>query len=566
MSQTIQFVLYFLGINFLCFSLGYLVNVKQQPNPFFSFKGNEGGRRSIMKKIYRRNTSDFFRINLDCSLLILLFKCLNIESAWAAHFIAVVCIWGFDYMTYLFTISMFFRRLPMIKADLKFMEVGLTLLKNKKYIVFTALIILLSVFYYLFFYLASTLLPLKASITLYILMAVGVAIFGFRDLSIKFFRYLHTRAFISPTIHLFKNIKFSSKYATLFSFEASEATSKNIYSNFQLLHKPEIVIISVESLGSIAYKDQEIYDRIKNVLLIYQKKFAEKEILTASSFSTSPQFAGGSWLCVGSLIYGYKMENDVQYNSLFQNQSNFKGYESMIHYFKNQGYRASMIATLGGYEEFDVDWEKVKNAYPMDSFVKWGDIQYSGKLLNSSCAPDQYSLWKGMEIIESKYIQPKISLFSTLNSHCNWHSPLSIEDDYQRINGKIDFETTSNTNKPRKENYVSSIIYQLETVFDYVYKNPDKIYIIFGDHQPPFITSDSAGFETPLFVLSTNKNLIDRFRQEGFNEDLSHLKNQIKHEGFYSLFMKSFLPVYANGGATLPILPNGIIFESKEKI
>jgi hypothetical protein len=260
------------------------------------------------------------------------------------------------------------------------------------------------------------------------------------------------------------------------------------------------------------------------------------------------------------------MENDVQYNSLFQNQSNFKGYESMIHYFKNQGYRASMIATLGGYDEFDVDWEKVKNAYPMDSFVKWGDIQYNGKLLNSTCAPDQYSLWKGMEIIESKYTEPKISLFSTLNSHCNWHSPLAIEDDYQRINGNNDFETTSNTNKPRKENYVSSIIYQLETVFDYVYKNPDKIYIIFGDHQPPFITSDSVGFETPLYVLSTNKNLIDRFRQEGFNEDLSSLKNNIKHEGFYSLFMKSFLPVYANSGATLPILPNGIIFESKEKI
>jgi hypothetical protein len=171
-----------------------------------------------------------------------------------------------------------------------------------------------------------------------------------------------------------------------------------------------------------------------------------------------------------------------------------------------------------------------------------------------------------MEIIESKYTEPKISLFSTLNSHCNWHSPLAIEDDYQRINGNNDFETTSNTNKPRKENYVSSIIYQLETVFDYVYKNPDKIYIIFGDHQPPFITSDSVGFETPLYVLSTNKNLIDRFRQEGFNEDLSSLKNNIKHEGFYSLFMKSFLPVYANSGATLPILPNGIIFESKEKI
>jgi hypothetical protein len=324
-----------------------------------------------------------------------------------------------------------------------------------------------------------------------------------------------------------------------------------------------MVIISVESLGSIAYKDQEIYNSIKNVLTGYQKKFEDSGIHIASSFSTSPQFAGGSWLCFGSLIYGYKMENDVQYNSLFKNQSNFKGYESMIHYFKNQGYSASMIATLGGYDEFDVDWEKVKNAYPMDSFVKWGDIEYSGKLLNSTCAPDQYSLWKGMEIIESKNPHPRISLFSTLNSHCNWHSPLAIENDYQLISSNTSFETTSNTNKPRKENYISAIAYQLEMVFDYVYKNPDKVYIIFGDHQPPFITPDSFGFETPLYVLSTNKSLIDRFKQEGFNDDLTHIKNHIKHEGFYSLFMKAFLPVCSNGGEALPILPNGIIFDKK---
>ena len=52
-------------------------------------------------------------------------------------------------------------------------------------------------------------------ITRDLLMAVGVAIFGFREVSIIYFRDLHTRAFISPTIHRSKNIKFSSKHATL---------------------------------------------------------------------------------------------------------------------------------------------------------------------------------------------------------------------------------------------------------------------------------------------------------------------------------------------------------------
>ena len=571
MNQDIQFILYFLTINFLCFSLGYLVNIKQQPNPFYLFNGNIRNVRSFLVKIYRRSTSDFLRINVDCASLILLFGFIDIEVKLASHIIAVVCLWGLIYMTYLFTIAFFFRRFPMIQADVNFMAVGLTLLKNKKYILFSAVLILLVVFYFLFFYLASNLLLLKVSNTISFLIFLGVAFFGFRNLSIFPFLSHHTRAFISPTFHFIKNVINSNKYANLLNFEVPEVLLKNIYSNFKIHHKPDIVIISVESLGSIAFKDEEIFIEIKDVLIEYQEKFSVSGIHIASSYSTPPQFGGGSWLSVGSLLYGYKMENDVQYNALFKNQSNFKGYESMIHYFKNQGYNASMITTLGGFDESDVDWEKVKNVYPMDSFVKWEDLEYSGKTVSflaaaSYCPPDQYSLWKGMEIINSKTTQPKISVFPTLNSHSNWDSPLALESDFKRLNIIDNYETTTNTKKPRKVNYISAITYQLELVFDYVHKNPDKVYIIFGDHQPPFITPDSFGFETPLYVLSTNQELINVFKQEGFDKDLINLNNNIRHEGFYSLFMKSFLRVYSDSGVELPTFPDGIIFGCKSPI
>lgn len=567
MNQDILFILYFLTINFLCFSLGYLVNIKQQPNPFSFFK-NVQDIRSLLRVIYKRDTSDFLRINVDCASLILLFRFINIEVNLASHIIAVVCLWGLIYMTYLFTIAFLFRRLPMIQADINFMAVGLTLLKNKKYILFIAVLILLIVFYFLFFYLASNLLPLKVSNIIYFLMFIGIGILGFRHLSLLPFPSHHTRAFISPTIHFIKNVINSNKYANLLNFEVPEVLLKNTYSSFKLHHKPDIVIISVESLGSIAYKDEEIFTEIKNVLIEYQEKFSVRGIHIASSYSTPPQFGGGSWLSVGSLLYGYKMENDIQYNAIFKNKSNFRSYESMIHYFKNQGYNASMISTLGGFDESDVDWEKIKNVYPMDFFVKWQNLGYRGKAVDflattSYCPPDQYSLWKGMEMINSQTTQPKISVFPTLNSHSNWDSPLTLESDYKRLDIIDDFETTTNTKKPKKANYIRAIIYQLELVLDYVHKNPNKIYVIFGDHQPPFITPDSFGFETPLYVLSTNQDLTDGFRQEGFNKDLINLDNNIRHEGFYSLFMKSFLRVYSHSNIELPILPNGIIFDCK---
>lgn len=567
MNQDIQFILFFLSINFLCFFLGYLSNIKQQPNPIYFLKISILNIRYFLVQHYFRKSSDFLRINLECSFFILLFKLVPIETNLASHLIAAVSLWGLTYTTYLFTIAFFFRRVPMIKADLSFIKVGLTLIKKKKYVIFGALFLILIIFYNLFYNISKILMSLEVSNVTYIVIIFGVVIFGIKGIFSFPFYFYHCRSVLAPSVHFIKNLMNSKKYLSMLNFDVNEVLSKNIYSDYKLTEKPEIVIISIESFGSVAYKDEKIYTKIEKTLIDYQNKFSDKGIHIASSYSTAPQYGGGSWLSVGSLIYGYKMEHDIQYNAIFKIESNFKGYKSMIHYFKEQGYDANMIAALGGYDEFQVDWEKIKNVYPMDSFIKWDDLEYRGKTLDfmnaSYSPPDQYSLWKGMEIINSKSTLPKISLFSTLNSHCNWHSPLRLEDDYKTLNIIENFETTTQIKKPRKANYISSIVYQLEVVFDYIYKNPDKIYVIFGDHQPPYIPADSLGFETPLYVLSTNQKLIDGFRSEGFHEGLTDLNNTIKHEGFYSLFMKSFLQVYSESNVNLPIFPDGIMFEKK---
>lgn len=566
MNQDLLFITYFLSLNFLCFFLGYLVNIKNQPNPFNSFFSESVGKQSFLRKFYARNTSDFLRINLDVSLLILFFMFLKPERLLIPHVVAIVSLWGLVYMTYMFTFSYFFRRLLMLKADLGFIGVGLAIAGNRKYFIFLGIAFILITFYSLFYTLADNLLKLDVSLSLYLFTSFCIILLGLKNIfSFPFFVY-QNRVVISPSIHFFMNLLNSKRYFKMLNLEKAEVLSKNIYDKFQLNDKPDIVFISVESLGSVAYQDSEIFSRIKEVLNCYNKDFTAKNIQIASSFSTPPQFAGGSWLSVGSLIYGYKMENDTHYNYLFKNNSNFNSYKSIFHYFKNQGYDASMISTLGGNNKIDVDWEKIKKVYPMDSFIKIEDLSYTGKLLDFiSCLhspPDQYSLWKGMEIINSNTSKPKISLFTTLNSHCNWHSPLKLVENYQELNIIKDFKTTINTKKPTKDNYIHAIIYQLEVVFDYISKNPDKLYIIFGDHQPPFITPDSLGFETPLFVLSKNHKLIDGLRKVGFQNNLVNFNHTIRHEGFYSLFMKIFLQVYSKSRGDLPVFPEGIKFEN----
>lgn len=566
MNQNLLFIIYFLSINFLCFSLGYLVNIKNQPNPFYFLYKKNHHKQSFLRKLYTRNTSDFIRINLDVSLLIQIFMLLKIEGSIVSHVVTIVCLLGLVYITYLYTFSYFFRRYLMLKADLSFIGVGLTIAKSKKYFIYLGISIILLGFYSLFYTLADNLLKLDVSLSLNLFSIFCISILGFKNIFSYEYLLYHNRVVISPSLHFFMNIIKSNRYFKMLRLEETEVLSKNIYDEFQLNDKPDIVFISVESLGSIVYKNSAIFSKIERVLTYYNKDFAAKNIHIASSFSTPPQFGGGSWLSVGSLIYGYKMENDTHYNYLFKSNSNFKYYNSIFHFCKNQGYDASMISTLGGYDKIDMDWDKIKKAYPMDTFIKIEDIAYTGKLLDFlwlHSPPDQYSLWKGMELINSSTSKPKISLFPTINSHCYWHSPLKLEEDYQELNVIEDLKTTTSTQKPLKDNYIHAIIYQLEVVFDYISKNPDKLYIIFGDHQPPFITPDSLGFETPLFILSKNQKLIDELRKEGFHNDLINLNHTIRHEGFYSLFMRSFLQVYSDSKGHLPLFPDGIKFETK---
>jgi hypothetical protein len=564
MIADLQFLLLFLMINFLGFFLGYLINVKEQPNPFYFTKKVNLLDIEYWRLNYQRNSSDFLRINLELSLLILVLSAFSIGSTPAAHLVAAVGLWGLINITYIFTIAYFYKRTPMLQADLSFVKVGLTIAKNKKYAILTVLILLLSLFYLTFYTLAKLALSVEVSFLTLGFLFVAVCVLGLKQLFTYPYVFLHLRAVVSPTVYLFRNVRNASKYLSLLAFTEEDIISKNIYKSIKLNAKPDVVVISVESFGSVAYKDPEIFKGIEETLHKYASLFEKQGIYTASSYSKAPQFAGGSWLSVGSILYGYKFEHDTQYNAVFKIDSEFRKYQSMVHYFKEQGYCTSMIAPLGGYEDHQIDWDQIKNVYPMHNFITWKSLQYKGKTLQFMNTgfnpPDQYSLWKGMELIDKEPEKPKFTVFPTLNSHCNWDTPLNIESDFSRLNQTKEMETTKNPKKPSKENYTKAIHYQLQVIFDYIEKHPEKIYVVFGDHQPPFVTPEELGFYTPIFVFSTNKTLISEFQKEGFNDNILTFENEINHEGFYSLFMKCFLMENAKNFEPQPVFKGGIDF------
>jgi hypothetical protein len=64
---------------------------------------------------------------------------------------------------------------------------------------------------------------------------------------------------------------------------------------------------------------------------------------------------------------------------------------------------------------------------------------------------------------------------------------------------------------------------------------------------------------TPVHVISKSLDFLNEFSQYGFVEELSKIQQTVKHEGLYSIFLRSFLSAFASSNVVLPQYePDGI--------
>jgi phosphoglycerol transferase MdoB-like AlkP superfamily enzyme len=224
------------------------------------------------------------------------------------------------------------------------------------------------------------------------------------------------------------------------------------------------------------------------------------------------------------------------------------------------------LAPLGGGYDSLVDWNVVKRSFSYDHLIDWNRLDYRGKTCKfidvGISPPDQFSLGKAKEIIDKFNHNPYSLFFIGLNSHYPFDSPLNIEENWRKIES-INFQITGKDKTNLLDKYKKSINYQLHVWADYISKNgsPDDVYIIFGDHQPPFITDDNYGKDTPIHIITQKEEIISDLQSLGFNNRIEPENKEavINHEGFYSIFM-SLLNKHFGSDKTLELnhLKNGI--------
>jgi hypothetical protein len=565
----VNFWLSLLGVNILIFLPGYFLNLRNEPNPFDFIFNRTKSAKDFIRNTYARDSSDPFRVLLEYSVAMLVIKMMGYNGLWTVAFLAIIALSGFLTHIYVAVMVYVFNRPPVIQSDLEFLKVGLTIAYKIRVLIFIGFGLLVGLLFYLFFHTSTFLLSLDAALWQMILALIVFICLGLFHVRGYGYASFHHRVFYSFIIHMIRNYLNGNQYKSLLEKDKTFFEQFNIYTDLELDQKPNVVIFSIESYGSIVFKDEELKKSIDPILEKYKEQLSNKGFLIQSSLSNPPQFGGGSWLSYTSFLFGMKVDDMNQYNMLFKSNSAFRYYQSLLTFLKSKGYKNYLLCPLGGGYNDKVDWDIVKMNFDADEFLNWERINYQGKkyqYLKMGYGPaDQYSIYKADEIIEQASAEPYSLFFSTLNSHIPFDSPEKMVEDWRVLNTPNDIEAEGeHLNSDLFSRYKKAINYQLSFILDYIVQKDEEntIYILFGDHQPPFITKKEMGISTPIHIISRNKEFLEVFENVSFSAGFYPERmddSSFKHEGFYSLFMKAFN--YAFGkekNKELPFMSNGI--------
>ncbi len=338
------------------------------------------------------------------------------------------------------------------------------------------------------------------------------------------------------------------------------------FTTTELNQKPDIYLIFLESYGSVLYKRTDFRQTYNHLLETLTEQLNQDHWAIASALSDAPTWGGGSWISYTSALSGLHLNSHAQYLAMFNRYNHGQPFPHLVNYLRGQGYRSYRLSANSD-QLNDIEWQRYKNFYGVDEWLRFYDMQYDGPLFGwGPSPPDQYALNFAYEQMEQTADTPHVFFYITQNSHYPWTPLPDVVPDWQDWNSAPPVEPPPAQRLPlavMRRQYLASIEYELTMLTNFITQKADEndIFIIIGDHQPARVARYSDGWDTPLHLISRNEQLIDFFHEQGFTSGLavpSH-KPTMRHEGLYSLFMRAFLQEYGRNPNNLPIYrPDGV--------
>ncbi|HSG64623.1 MAG TPA: hypothetical protein VLD39_06470 [Gammaproteobacteria bacterium] len=554
--RAMTFYLVLLLVNVACFMPLYVLNAREKPNPLEFLTRNIGSRK-LQRLLYARpGFTDPLRINFDFTFPLLLCAAAGLTAPLVVLCLSLVLAFGFVEILYASIMTTVFKRPPSLVSDLSLVRAGFSIVHEHRYWIVLLLLAsaaLIAAGAYAATALLFKLMPDRGP--LHLIAAAALL----PPCTLHWRRYAYSqflgRAVYSPILHLIRNLSYSRRWKRLGARDAAHFDRHNHFKDIELKGAPNLVLVCIESYGSIVYRDCEPRSSISGLLGGYMSRLAQRGLQYVSSFSEPPIFAGGSWLSYVSFTYGFKLDDLQYYEGLFGHDGSFAVYESLFHVLRRNGYRSAVLCPLTGVDPQTVDWASIKRCFQADELVDFRKLEYRGAMLpflgwkGLSAAPDQYALNSAYEQVSTSTAGRFSLFFCTLNSHYPWHTAIDAVADWRSLNRSDTPLASGVRGRSMMERYRAAIRYQLDYILQFAVERADEdlLIVIFGDHQPPIITPEKLGKHTPVHIIGKSSAAIDVFRSHGFlpTLDLSgQAPRTINHEAFLSLFMKSMQTAY----------------------
>jgi hypothetical protein len=542
------------AVNIACFVPLYLLNFRDAPNPFEFLGGRALGRSKLNFLYSKPKSTDPFRVNFDFTVIALIGAASGHSAPWFTYISAGVLAISFVEIQYTTVMLSIFKRAPVIRADIALSRVGLNIARSQTYwIVPVAITVLVAICFasYQVTAMLVELAPVNVVVPLVgALLLLLPGLHRWREFSYTDFL---ARTVYSSLLHSVRNFQHSKRVAAVLTKDAAYFARHNHFKDVTLRDSPDVVILCVESYGSMVYRDERCTRAVGDLVREFECRLVDARYRFASTYSEPPIFAGGSWLSYASFTYGLRFADVQSFDVLFAHGHGFGAYESFFHVLKRNGYQNLLLCPLAGIDMRTIDWAMIERCFQSDRNIDFASLDYKGLCLpfcgTLYAPPDQYSLNFAYEAARKRGSRPFSLFFCTLNSHIPWDSPESAVADWRALDDP-DFRLLSRTRGRKAMNrYLDAIRYQVDYIFRFVLDHADDgpLVIVFGDHQPPLLTPEHLGKHTPVHVLSRNSEFLDVFTAHGFHPtiDLTGIDTApMRHEGFLSLFMSAMNKAY----------------------
>ena len=332
----------------------------------------------------------------------------------------------------------------------------------------------------------------------------------------------------------------------------------------RLEQKPDVHVVFVESYGRVLEHHPDLLPAWEAALAGLDERLGAWAV--GSAWTRPPVSGSRSWLSDGTFLLGLELRYEAQYR---QALGYLRQAPSLTGWFRGQGYHTVLVSPA----DRERPGVKLENDWGFDEHVHQVLLDYHGPAFGWGHVPDQHSL----EVADERFFardEPVFSAVVTISSHAPWEEVPPLVDswrDLEHLDGErtpeelqADVELEKQAKRfQRKEKqrsryagkldglkveaYWAAISYELEVLARMIERgDPDDIFVIVGDHQPPVVSRYAKDFDTPLHVVSRDAELIDGW--PGLTPGWRPHGDTLEHASHFSRMVHALGERYGDGG------------------